>query len=158
MGKWQVGIVLVFVVIYAITVAVTGHPLWIIPGVILALILLVYAGINWGITKRQYERHDGDIEAEMSDNEDPIPSAHLIPDDTRPTGDTPEAHDELSPHDVPLSSPMREDVEAQAGGEEGEGATRGNRFGASGGEAATEAEDSTAERTGEPQRSASKAK
>jgi hypothetical protein len=156
MGKWQVGIVLVFVVIYAITVAVTGHPVWIIPGAILALILLVYAGINWGITKRQYERHGGDIEAEMADNEDAIPSSHLIPDDVRPTGDTPEAHDELSPHDVPPSSPMRETVEAQAGGDEG--VTRGNRFGAQGGGADTEAEDDTQARTGEPQRSASEAK
>jgi hypothetical protein len=156
MGKWQVGIVLAFVVIYAITVAVTGHAIWIIPGVILAAILLVYAGINWGITKRQLERHDGDIGAEMADNEDPIPSSHLIPDDVRPAGDTPEAHDELNPHDVPLSSPIREDVEEQAGDEQG--ATRGNRFGASGGEAATDAEDRTADRTGEHQHSAGKAK
>src|ERR1700759_4584618 len=111
MGKWQVGIVLVFVVVYSITVVVTGNAVWIIPGLILAAILLTYAALNWGITKREYRKHGGDVEAEMADNEDPIPSTHLIPDDVRPTGDTPEAHDELNPHDVPPGSPIREAVE-----------------------------------------------
>ena len=37
---------------------------------------------------------------------------------------TPEAHDEISPHDLPLDHPGREEAEHQAGGEEGE--TRGN--------------------------------
>jgi hypothetical protein len=156
MGKWQVGIVVVFLVVYAITVIATGNAVWVIPGVILAVILLAYAGLNYGITKREYRKHGGDIEAEMSDNEDPIPSTHLIPDDVRPAGDTPEAHDELSPHDVPIGSPIRETVEAQAGGEDSE--TRGNAEGAAGGPSDSGASDDTGARTGEPQRSASEAK
>ena len=41
----------------------------------------------------------------------------------RPLGDTPEAHDEINPHDIPRDSPAREPAEDMAGGEEG--TTRG---------------------------------
>jgi hypothetical protein len=50
---------------------------------------------------------------------------------SRPLGDTPEAHDELSPHDIPLYSPARRPAEHQAGGHAG--TTRGNRQGAAAG-------------------------
>lgn len=43
--------------------------------------------------------------------------------DERPLGDTPEAHDEISPHDLPLDHPGREEAEQMAGGDEG--TTRG---------------------------------
>jgi hypothetical protein len=50
---------------------------------------------------------------------------------SRPLGDTPEAHDELSPHDIPLYSPARRAAEHQAGGV---GATtRGHRQGGAAG-------------------------
>jgi hypothetical protein len=42
----------------------------------------------------------------------------------RPLGDTPEAHDELSPHDIPKDAPERHAAEHQAGGEGG--TTRGD--------------------------------
>jgi hypothetical protein len=45
----------------------------------------------------------------------------------RPLGDTPEAHDEISPHDLPLGSPGRRAAERQAGGLHG--TTRGHRQG-----------------------------
>jgi hypothetical protein len=50
---------------------------------------------------------------------------------SRPLGDTPEAHDELSPHDIPLYSPARRAAEQQAGGLAG--TTRGHRQGAAAG-------------------------
>jgi hypothetical protein len=50
---------------------------------------------------------------------------------SRPLGDTPEAHDELSPHDIPLYSPARRAAELQAGGLAG--TTRGHRQGAAAG-------------------------
>ena len=43
--------------------------------------------------------------------------------DDRPLGDTPEAHDEINPHDLPLEHPGRHEAEHQAGG--GEGTTTG---------------------------------
>jgi hypothetical protein len=50
---------------------------------------------------------------------------------SRPLGDTPEAHDELSPHDIPLYSPARRAAEQQAGGLAG--TTRGHRQGGAAG-------------------------
>jgi hypothetical protein len=50
---------------------------------------------------------------------------------SRPLGDTPEAHDELSPHDIPLYSPARRAAERQAGGRAG--TTRGHRQGGAAG-------------------------
>jgi hypothetical protein len=54
----------------------------------------------------------------MSDETEPVPSSHLIPDDTTPAGDTPEAHDEINPHDLPPDHPGRQAAEEQAGSEE----------------------------------------
>ena len=45
------------------------------------------------------------------------------PDSGRPLGDTSEAHDEITAHDLPLDHPGREEAEDQAGG--AEGTTRG---------------------------------
>jgi hypothetical protein len=50
---------------------------------------------------------------------------------SRPLGDTPEAHDEISPHDIPLYSPARRAAEQQAGGVAA--ATRGHRQGGAAG-------------------------
>ena len=58
---------------------------------------------------------------------------------SRPLGDTPEAHDELSPHDVPLYSPARRAAVEQAGGVAG--TTRGHRQGGAAGRGWPEAGD-----------------
>jgi hypothetical protein len=50
---------------------------------------------------------------------------------SRPLGDTPEAHDEISPHDIPLYSPARRAAEHQAGGDVA--TTRGHRRGGAAG-------------------------
>jgi len=59
------------------------------------------------------------------DSEAEEPLGPLTPDDETPAGDTPEAHDEISPHDLPPDHPGRAEAERLAGGEEG--TTRGNR-------------------------------
>jgi hypothetical protein len=56
-----------------------------------------------------------------SDAKEPL--GPITPDDETPAGDTPEAHDEISPHDLPPGHPGREEAEREAG--EG-GTTRGN--------------------------------
>ena len=43
--------------------------------------------------------------------------------DERPLGDTPEAHDEINPHDLPKDNPARDEAAEMAGG--AEGTTRG---------------------------------
>ena len=45
-------------------------------------------------------------------------------DEQRPLGDTPEAHDEITPHDLPADHPGRAEAERQAA--RGGGVTRGD--------------------------------
>jgi len=97
---------------------------WIIAIVLILVILGVYFGFNRFAAKRIADKHGGEAERALADEREPIPSAHLITDDERPLGDTPEAHDEVNPHDIPLDNPARHEAEQQAGGEEAE--TRGN--------------------------------
>lgn len=52
------------------------------------------------------------------------PLGPLTPDDETPAGDTPEAHDEISPLDLPRDHPGRAEAERDAEGTEG--TTRGN--------------------------------
>jgi hypothetical protein len=96
---------------------------WIIAIVILLLIVVGYLAVNRAAAKRIADRHDGEPERALDDESEAIPSAHLITDDERPLGDTPEAHDEVNPHDLPLDNPARHEAEEQAAG----GETRGNR-------------------------------
>jgi hypothetical protein len=52
------------------------------------------------------------------------PLGPLTPDEETPAGDTPEAHDELSPVDLPPDHPGRQEAERQAG--DIGGTTKGN--------------------------------
>jgi hypothetical protein len=51
------------------------------------------------------------------------PLGPVTPDEETPLGDTPEAHDEISPHDIPKDNPGRREAERMA---DEEGVTRGN--------------------------------
>jgi hypothetical protein len=48
----------------------------------------------------------------------------MTPDEETDLGDTPDAHDEVSPHDLPNDHPSRQAAEELPGGEGG--TTRGN--------------------------------
>ena len=65
-----------------------------------------------------------DEQAPPHDKEADEPLGPLTPDDETPAGDTPEAHEEITPHDLPKDHPGREEAERLAGGEDG--TTRGN--------------------------------
>src|SRR3954463_5022130 len=128
MAKWQIAFVAAFVVIFGITVILTGSPSYLIAAVMIAVLVLAWAGFNRVMTKRVESRHDS-IEDAMSDESEPLPSAHLIPDNETAAGDTPEAHDEINPHDLPAGPPGRAAAEQQAEDEpEDDGArtTRGD--------------------------------
>lgn len=58
------------------------------------------------------------------DGSTPEPLGAFTPDDQTALGDTPEAHDEISPHDLPLGHPGRRAAERQAAA--GDGTTRGD--------------------------------
>jgi membrane protein required for beta-lactamase induction len=100
------GIVLVALVI---TTLATGETLYTVPALILVALIAVMAVGEWGLKKR-VERGDP-----QSDNTDPVPSTHLAKDEETPLGDTSEAHDEISPHDLPKDHPGRVEAEKQAG-------------------------------------------
>jgi len=63
-------------------------------------------------------------QAPPHDSEADEPLGPMTPDDETPLGDTPEAHDEISPHDLPPGHPGRAEAEREAGGPDG--TTRGN--------------------------------
>ncbi|WCB91690.1 hypothetical protein DSM104299_00363 [Baekduia alba] len=52
------------------------------------------------------------------------PLGPVTPDDETDAGDTPEAHDEIIPEDLPKDHPGRQEAERLA--EEGDGTTAGN--------------------------------
>ena len=58
------------------------------------------------------------------DDEADEPLGPVTPDEETDLGDTPEAHDEVSPHDLPKDHPGRQKAEDLAVGEGG--TTRGN--------------------------------
>jgi hypothetical protein len=60
------------------------------------------------------------------DQESDEPLGPVTPDPGRPLGDTAEAHDEITPHDLPKGHPGRKEAEREAR-ESGTGTTRGNR-------------------------------
>ncbi len=95
---------------------------------ILTVVVLVgiVLAINGAMRKRVTSRHDS-IEDAMSDETEPIPSTHLIPDNETAAGDTPEAHDEINPHDLPAGHPGREAAEKQAEEEPGDDGARTTR-------------------------------
>jgi hypothetical protein len=60
------------------------------------------------------------------DQESDEPLGPVTPDPGRPVGDTAEAHDEITPHDLPRGHPGRGEAETEARHSES-GTTRGNR-------------------------------
>jgi hypothetical protein len=62
-------------------------------------------------------------QAPPHDEESDEPLGPVTPDEETDLGDTPEAHDEISPHDLPKGHPGRQEAERQAGED---GTTRGN--------------------------------
>jgi hypothetical protein len=63
-------------------------------------------------------------DASPHDGEKDEPLGPVTPDDQTPLGDTPEAHDEIVPEDLPRGHPGRQAAEHQAA--EGDGTTRGD--------------------------------
>ena len=95
---------------------------------ILTVVVLVgiVLAINGAMRKRVTSRHDS-IEDALSDETEPLPSSHLIPDNETAAGDTPEAHDEINPHDLPAGHPGRQAAEEQAEAEPGDDDARTTR-------------------------------
>jgi hypothetical protein len=71
------------------------------------------------------ERKDQSHDAPPHDERAREPLGPATPDDETPLGDSPEVHDEISPHDLPKDHRGRKEAEREAG-ESDSGTTRGN--------------------------------
>lgn len=69
--------------------------------------------------------HDEGHTAPPHDSHSSEPLGPVTQDEDTELGDTPEAHDEISPHDLPPGHPGRDEAERLAGSEDG--VTRGNQ-------------------------------
>lgn len=58
-----------------------------------------------------------DEQRHETDSEEPL--GPVTPDEETPLGDTPEAHDEVNPRDLPPDHPGRKEAERQSGGDQG---------------------------------------
>ena len=114
MGR-PLGIAAIVVLVgFAVAALLSGEVAYLVPVVILALIVGGYALLNRGMHEKVLRDAGGQEEA-MADADEAIPSAHLIPDDETPAGDTSEAHDEINPHDLPMDHPGRMAAERESG-------------------------------------------
>jgi hypothetical protein len=117
------GLVLVAIVLSTL---LTGDAIWLVPALILLGIIALMSLVELAL-KRRVEHRPGDPQ---SDDSDPIPATHLAKDEETPLGDTKEAHDEISPHDLPKDHPGRHAAEREAGDRyerDDTGVTRGTR-------------------------------
>jgi hypothetical protein len=103
MARWMLAVIAAFFVVFCATVLLTGDAIYLVPAVILAAIVLAYALANRALTHRVARRH-GSMAQALQDERDGIPSAHVIGDDDTAVGDTTEAHDEITAHDLPKST------------------------------------------------------
>ena len=111
MPRWLIPAVLVFLVVFGATWAIADAE-FLLPVALFIALVLGFLVANQLNARRVASRPDGG----KADSGDPIPSAAHAADDERPLGDTAEAHDEISPHDLPVDHPGRKAAERQAGG------------------------------------------
>lgn len=107
-----------------LSAVLTGQPEYLISSGLVALVIAAIVVGEKLLSKRVMHRHGDDPSEAIADEEEPLPSTHVITDDDTALGDTPEAHMEISPRDLPPDHPGRKAAEVQAGGDQG--TTRGD--------------------------------
>ena len=121
--KARFPLLLVFGILMAIAVIIVAFVVDTELGIPLVILLVICAVAAIGFRVLTGSNRS---DADATDN---VPNQPATTD--RPLGDTPEAHDELNPHDLPLSNPGRQTAEKMAQG--AEGTTTGHEQGAGGG-------------------------
>lgn len=109
-----------FFAVFILTALLSGSSGFLVPVVILAAIVALGAG-GFALLSRNKAQRAGDP---ASDASDPVPGTAFATDDQTPLGDTPEAHDEISPHDLPMGHPGRA-AAARMAADSADGTTRG---------------------------------
>ena len=113
----------VFLVVYIAISVIAGEASFVLATVLVIVLVLAAIGAVIAAQRNVAKRHGGNSRSAADDTSEPIPAAPLIADDDTPLGDTPDAHDEISPHDLPIDHPGRPEAERRAAGV---GTTRGD--------------------------------
>ena len=112
MSRTVLAVLLVAIVLFALA-ALLGDGEWVVPvGVLFGIVALGLLGHL--LFRKRVEQTGGDTT---------LPASHIEADDSTALGDTEQAHDEVSPHDLPPDHPGRHEAERQARG----GVTEGSR-------------------------------
>ena len=90
--------------LFVVAALLTGDAIWVVPVLILFGVVAVGLVGHLALRKR----------VEQTGGDTTLPAAHVEYDDETALGDTPEAHDEISPHDLPVDHPGRQEAEKQA--------------------------------------------
>ncbi len=120
MSRTVLTILLGTLVLFVGAALLTGDSIWVVPVLILFGVVAVGLVGHLALRKR----------VEQTDGDTALPAAHLEYDDETSLGDTPEAHAEVSPHDLPKDHPGRAEAEHQSGDRferSEDGVTRGDR-------------------------------
>jgi hypothetical protein len=117
---WMWGGVLAFYVVCAIGAVIADGVGTAIATLLAGIVPLTAVGL-WlaHVRQKTVPAADGDHDAVQEDHLDTVPGFGV--DTVRPLGDTPDAHDEITPHDLPKGHPGRPAAERLA--EEGDGLT-----------------------------------
>jgi hypothetical protein len=110
-------VLLVAVVAFVAAALLAGDAIWTIPVLILFGIVAVGFGGHLLLRKR----------VEQTDGRTTLPASHVEADDGTDLGDTEQAHDAVSPHDLPHDHPGRLEAERQARFAQGAEVTEGSR-------------------------------
>jgi hypothetical protein len=105
MNRLIPGLLVLAIAAFALAALLTGDAIWAVPVLILlGIVGLMFAG--QAALKKRVEQTGGDTT---------LPAAHVEAEDSTDLGDTAQAHDEISPHDLPVDHPGRQEAERQAG-------------------------------------------
>ena len=95
--------------IASVFLLVDGRPGYAAAPTVLLVLVLALGALDTFAARRQIDRHGGDVHAALEDADAAVP---VIPvNEETPYGETPESHDDLSPHDVTPDEPMRKALE-----------------------------------------------
>jgi len=109
-----------FFAVFVLTALLSGSTGLLVPVLVLTVIFAAGAGAFALLSRRGTQRGG----QHAADETDPVPGTAFATDDQTPLGDTPEAHDEISPHDLPMGHPGRTAAARMAAGSS-DGTTRG---------------------------------
>jgi hypothetical protein len=125
-GGLLIGGVLAFFFVCALAAVIFAGPGEAIAVLIVGIAAMTAASLWIAITRAKTRPGaTGHRDPAAADRDDPFVGVGA--DDVRPLGDTPEAHDEITPHDLPTGHPGRAAAERQA--DALGGTTRGHREG-----------------------------